>query len=244
MVKANELREMVPGHYFLPHERWFISIMFKRQDNRRDAEVNALFAATIVTMLPGVVIGVIGLVILFLSWDHGSVLTVAHWTMGVGVLLIIVSWFRLLQLRYAGRKLQENRPFVTVPNTMQEWTLRVGVEGATCQVKRKHYTLIATIAWYVALMVLVIVGSLHLPVLALFEVIPLTMVVVFKVLSLKERSRFKKICKVNFGSDRPKRQVIPPHSRVQYLQWCERYGLKPYPFKDDTNANNSVEPQS
>jgi hypothetical protein len=65
-----------------------------------------------VTAFPGQVIACIGIVLLFASGGHGSMLATAYWLMSAGVLLLVPGSIRYVQGIYAGRRFRENRPFV------------------------------------------------------------------------------------------------------------------------------------
>jgi hypothetical protein len=120
---AGDRGDLASGHHLLPHERWFASLILKRQRTHRTPAILrmeqnygpegiALMSAGMMTAFPGQIIGCVGIVLLLTSGDHGSVLTVAYWTMGAGVLLAALGSIRYVQGVYAGRRLRGDRPFV------------------------------------------------------------------------------------------------------------------------------------
>jgi hypothetical protein len=111
----------------LPQERWFASYILERRrthgnssstsrlDQNYGPEGIALMAAGFVTAFPGQVTACVGIILLIVSGDHGSVLTIAYWLMFVGVLLVSAGSIRYIQGVYAGRRFRGDRPFVKRP---------------------------------------------------------------------------------------------------------------------------------
>jgi len=107
----------------LPPERWFAAFILERQRTHRTPAILrieqnygpegiALMAAGLFTALPGQLIGCIGIVLLLVSGDHGSLPGIGYSLMGLGVLLVVPGSMRYIQGSKAGRQFREDRPFV------------------------------------------------------------------------------------------------------------------------------------
>jgi hypothetical protein len=71
-----------------------------------------LMSAAIISGLMGAVVGCTGIVLLFLSGDHGPLLHAGYYVIAAGIVLEIPSIIRSVQGNYAGRRFRGNRPFV------------------------------------------------------------------------------------------------------------------------------------
>jgi hypothetical protein len=114
---------VAPGHHLLPHERWFASLIMERQRTHRTPDILrmeqnygpegiTLWAATWITVFPGMLMVVSGIVFMLASGGGGTLLTVAHWLEGFGVILFLLGSIRLVQGVRAGRAFRDGRPFL------------------------------------------------------------------------------------------------------------------------------------
>jgi hypothetical protein len=112
---------VAPGHHLLPHERWFASLILERQRTHRTsailrmeqnygAEGIALWAAGMITVLPGMLLAFLGFACLVASGGHPWLLV--NWLYGLGVTLILLGSIRYFQGIKAGRAFRGGRPFV------------------------------------------------------------------------------------------------------------------------------------
>jgi hypothetical protein len=72
----------------------------------------ALMSAAIVSGLIGAIVGFIGIGLLFLSDDSGSLLHLGYYVIVAAIVLEIPSIIRSIQGIYAGRRFRGTRPFV------------------------------------------------------------------------------------------------------------------------------------
>ena len=72
----------------------------------------ALWAAGMVTVLPGMLLVVLGFACLVPSGSHPWLLTLVNWLYGIGVILILLGSIRYLQCNRAGRTFRGGRPFL------------------------------------------------------------------------------------------------------------------------------------
>lgn len=119
-------RELAPEHHLLPHERWFASLILERQRTHRTPAILrmeqnygpegiTLMSAAIISGLIGVIVGFIGLALLFSSGDRGPLLHPGYYLTLAAVLLELPSIYRSIQATYAGRRFRGDRPFIKRP---------------------------------------------------------------------------------------------------------------------------------
>ena len=118
---------VAPRHHLLPHERWFASLILERQRTHRNSaaprnpatlrmeqnygpEGIALWAAGMITVLPGMLLGFLGFACLVASGGHPWQLV--NWLYGIGITLILLSEIRFIQGIRAGRAFRGGRPFL------------------------------------------------------------------------------------------------------------------------------------
>jgi hypothetical protein len=118
-----------PGHRLLPHERWFASLILERQRTHRNSaaprnpatlrmeqnygpEGIALIAAGLITVLPGMLLVILGFACLVVSGGHPLLLTLVYWLWGIGFILMFWGSIRSVQASKAGRAFRGGRPFV------------------------------------------------------------------------------------------------------------------------------------
>jgi len=121
-----------PGHHLLPHERWFASLILERQRAHRNSatprnpatlrmeqnygpEGIALIAAGLITVLPAMLLVLLGFVCLIASGGHPWLLTLLYWLYGIGFALMLWGSIRSVQASNAGRAFRGGRPFVKRP---------------------------------------------------------------------------------------------------------------------------------
>jgi hypothetical protein len=75
----------------------------------------AMMAATILYVLSGAIVGLIGIALLLLSSDHGPLLTAGYSCMFAGMALEVPGFIRGTQGINAGRRFRGDRPFVKGP---------------------------------------------------------------------------------------------------------------------------------
>ena len=112
-----------PGHHLLPHERWFASYMLNRP--RKSALENpsalrmeqnygpvgmALFDACMITMFPGMFVGLLGMTLFIFNGDGFE--TMGYRLSELGVILVLLGSIRLGQASKAGRAFRGDRPFI------------------------------------------------------------------------------------------------------------------------------------
>jgi hypothetical protein len=113
---------LVPGHRLLPHERWFVAFGVRQRrkiPGLRSSKLDqnygpvgvALFGAGLSTILPAMVGNLIGWSLLLTSGERQPMVTIAFWTMGVCVVLMIPGGFRIIQAAEAGKRFRGDRPF-------------------------------------------------------------------------------------------------------------------------------------
>ena len=113
---------VAPGLHLLPHERWFASYILERQGTHRTPAILriernygpegiALWAAAYITVFPGQLIAVGGIVLMLASGGSGSLLMLAYKLDGLGIILILLGSIRLTQGIRAGRAFPGDRPF-------------------------------------------------------------------------------------------------------------------------------------
>ena len=83
-----------------------------RLEGNYGPEGMTLLSAAIMWGLAGVLVGFLGIVLLFSSGDHGSLLTAGYALLCVGILLELSSVARAVQAVYSGRRFRNGRPFV------------------------------------------------------------------------------------------------------------------------------------
>ena len=71
----------------------------------------ALWAAAVITVLPGVLMADSGIVFMLAS-GGGTLLTLGHWLQGFGVILCLLGSIRAFQGIRAGRAFRGSRPFL------------------------------------------------------------------------------------------------------------------------------------
>ena len=105
----------------LAHERWFALLVLRRQQTHRTAAILrieqnygpegiALWAASLSTAYPGLLIGWAGFLVLLSSGDRGWPATIGYWLGGLGIFLMALSSIRLFQAARAGRAFRGGRP--------------------------------------------------------------------------------------------------------------------------------------
>ena len=110
------------GYRLLPQERWFASWILERQRTHRTPDILrieqnygtegiALWAAAVITVFPGQLIVVSGIVFMLASGGGGTLLTVAYSLDGFGVILCLLGSIRAFQGIRAGRAFRGNRLF-------------------------------------------------------------------------------------------------------------------------------------
>ena len=106
-----------------PIERWSAALILERQRTHRTPAILrieqnygpegiTLIAAGLSSVLPGQLIGCIGIVLLLVSGDRGSLPLIGYSLMGLGVLLVVLGSMRYIQGSKAGRRFRGDRPFV------------------------------------------------------------------------------------------------------------------------------------
>jgi len=128
-MNGSQNMPVAPGHHLLPHERWFASLILKRQRAHRNSaaprnpatlrmeqnygpEGMALIAAGLISVLPGMLLGVLGFACLVASGGHPWLLTVLYWLWGIGFILMLWGSIRSFQASKAGRAFRGGRPFL------------------------------------------------------------------------------------------------------------------------------------
>ena len=112
---------VAPGHHLLPHERWSASFVLERQRTHRTSAILrieqnygpegiALWAAGMITVFPGMLLGFLGFACLVASGGHPWQLV--NWLYGIGVTLILLGEIRFIQGSKAGRTFRGGRPFL------------------------------------------------------------------------------------------------------------------------------------
>lgn len=120
---AGRFDDVTPKPRLLPVERWFAAFILERQRTHRTPAVLrieqnygpagiTLMAAGLSSALPGQLIGCIGIVLLLVSGNHGSLPWIGFALMGLGVLLVVLGSMRYIQGSKVGRKFRGDRPFV------------------------------------------------------------------------------------------------------------------------------------
>jgi hypothetical protein len=105
---------VAPGHHLLPYERWSASFVLERQRTHRTSAILrmeqnygpegiALWAAGMITVLPGMLLVVLGFACLVASGGHPWLLTLHYWLWGIGIILMFWGSIRSLQASNAGR---------------------------------------------------------------------------------------------------------------------------------------------
>jgi hypothetical protein len=121
-LNSGQNMPVAPGHHLLPHERWFASLILERQRTHRTSAILrmeqnygsegiALWAAGMITVLPGMLLGFLGFACLVASGGHPWQLV--NWLYGIGVILILLGSIRYFQCNKAGRAFRGGRQFVT-----------------------------------------------------------------------------------------------------------------------------------
>ncbi len=115
-------KPLAPGHRLMGHERWFASYILARQRTHRTPAILriernygpaaiALWAAGMITALPGQFITVGGIVLMLASGGSGSLLMLGYKLIGLGIILILLGSIRYLQGIRAGRAFRGDRAF-------------------------------------------------------------------------------------------------------------------------------------
>ena len=111
------------GHRLLPQVRWFASWILERQRTHRTPvilrmeqnygpEGIALWAAAVITVFPGQLIVVSGIIFMLASGGGGTLLTLGHSLDGFGVFLCLLGSIRAFQGIRAGRAFRGNRLYL------------------------------------------------------------------------------------------------------------------------------------
>jgi len=111
------------GHRLLPQERWFASLILERQRTHRTPDILrmeqnygpegiALWAAAVITVLPGQLIAVSGIAFMLASGGGGNLLTLGYSLDGFGAILILLGSIRTFQGIREGRAFRDGRPFL------------------------------------------------------------------------------------------------------------------------------------
>jgi hypothetical protein len=114
---------LAPRHHLLPNERWSASFILERQRTHRTPAILrmeqnygpegiALWAAGMITVLPGMLLDVLGFACLVASGGHPWLLTMLYWLWGIGFILMFWGSIRSLQASKAGRAFRGGRPFL------------------------------------------------------------------------------------------------------------------------------------
>jgi hypothetical protein len=128
-LNSGQNMPVAPGHHLLPHERWSASLILERQRNHRNSaaprnpatlrmeqnygpEGIALWTAGMITVLPGMLLVVLGFACLVPASGHPWLLTLVSWLYGIGVILILLGSIRYFQCNRAGRTFRGGRPFL------------------------------------------------------------------------------------------------------------------------------------
>lgn len=109
-------------HHLLPHERLAVTWMLERQQTHRTTAIVCdernygpegviLMGAALSSAVPGAMIVILGMVIMFASFNHNPVLAIAHVVMIIGVVLVVLPMLRILQASSEGRAFRNGRPF-------------------------------------------------------------------------------------------------------------------------------------
>jgi hypothetical protein len=114
-------------HRLLPHERWLAdwgtrgrarrgptpqgSDLWRSQQNY-GPEGMALLLAACADGCPAGLIGMTGVVLLFVATGHGVLAVIASWMAGIGIVGCLVGLVRAVQGARAGRIYRNGRPFV------------------------------------------------------------------------------------------------------------------------------------
>lgn len=120
-MNASQNMPVAPGHHLLPHERWSASLILERQHTPRTSAILrmeqnygpegiALWAAGMITVLPGMLLGYLRLACLVASGGHPRLLV--NWLHGIGVTLMLLGPIRYIQGIRAGRAFRGGRPFL------------------------------------------------------------------------------------------------------------------------------------
>jgi UPF0716 family protein affecting phage T7 exclusion len=115
--------ELKPSHYLLPHERWFAGVILERQRTHRTRAVVRmqgnygpegimLMASGLATIIPGVIVALSGLAILYASIGDHSLAGIASYLMGLGAAAVVAGEIRVIQASRAGRAFRGSRPFI------------------------------------------------------------------------------------------------------------------------------------
>jgi hypothetical protein len=110
---------MTADHRLLPPERRFASVILERQRTHRTTAIVrmernygpegiSLMASAIFWGLTGGCIGCVGLILLFLSGDHGPLLRSGYWLMGVGIVLEFPAIIRAFQGIFVARRFRQD----------------------------------------------------------------------------------------------------------------------------------------
>jgi cytochrome c biogenesis protein CcdA len=75
----------------------------------------ALIAAGLITVLPAMLLVLLGFVCLIASGGHPWLLTLLYWLYGIGFALMLWGSIRSVQASNAGRAFRGGRPFVKRP---------------------------------------------------------------------------------------------------------------------------------
>jgi len=120
-LNGSQNMPVAPGHHLLPHERWSASFVLERQRTHRTSAILrieqnygpegiALWAAGMITVFPGMLLGFLGFACLVASGGHPWQLV--NWLYGIGVTLILLGEIRFIQGSKAGRTFRGGRPFL------------------------------------------------------------------------------------------------------------------------------------
>jgi hypothetical protein len=113
---------VAPGHHLLPHERWFATSTLRRQGTHRTQAIlrleqnygpvgMALFSASLITVIPGMFVGCLGIAFLLPHGD-GLLATLGYRLGGIGFVIMLLGSIRLAQASKAGRAFRGDRPFI------------------------------------------------------------------------------------------------------------------------------------
>jgi hypothetical protein len=122
-LNSGQNMPVAPGHHLLPHERWSASFLLEWQRSHRTSAILrmeqnygpegiALIAAGLITVLPGMLLVVLGFACLVASGGHPLLLTLLYWLWGIGFILMFWGSIRSVQASKAGRAFRGGRPFV------------------------------------------------------------------------------------------------------------------------------------
>src|ERR1035437_5197884 len=122
-LNSGQNMPVAPGHHLLPHETRSASLILERQRTHRTSAILrmeqnygpegiALWAAGMATVLPGMLLVVLGFASLVPSGSHPWLLTLVNWLYGIGVILILLGSIRYFKCNRAGRTFRGGRAFV------------------------------------------------------------------------------------------------------------------------------------